>query len=94
MLMQFYLKELLHFLIPKDDIVLPRFLLESIHLWTAVAAGTMSNHNILNERIRCRQVLNAMETEDLLHFCNYHQTLPQILDFKMLRTMLVMVFRK
>ena len=40
MLIQLYFKELLRLLIPKDDIVLPKFLSSGIHLRTAEAAST------------------------------------------------------
>ena len=58
-LIQLYFKELLRLLISKDDIVLPKFLLCGIHLWTAEAASTLSNHNIRNGRIRCLNPLTA-----------------------------------
>ena len=93
-LIQLYFKELLRLLIPKDDIVLPKFLSCGIHLGTAEAASTLSNHNIRNGRIRCLKVLNVMETDDLLHLCNYHHTLPQISDFKILRIMIEKAFKR
>ena len=96
MLLQFYFQKLLYLFIPDGSIELPRLKPSRIHLRTTLSAGTMSSHTILNERIRYLKVLNlnSMETKHLLHLCNYHRTIPQILDFNMLRSMLGMALKK